>query len=129
MARPKLTTAPINEAIAPRCPHCGGEMWGATVTVEQLMDCWPITSFVCVMDDGHANPGGELVVDCPACGKPSALAFEHRPDGNYIKLVACRTEKDVEFLTGAPYADTQYRAILNYGDVMAVARQQLAGDA
>lgn len=109
MTRPKLTIAPLNEANAPRCPHCGGEMWVATVTVEQLMDCWPITSFVPVMADGYANPSGELVVDCPDCGKPSALAFEHRPDGNYIKFVACRTEKDIEHLTGVPYADTQYR--------------------
>lgn len=95
MTRPRLTSEPIIEGThTPLCPHCGGEMDAATVTLEDLLFHWPPPARIEIGSDGYAHGYQRIVVNCGWCAKPSALAI----DGRRVKLVAMRTEADDRLL-------------------------------
>jgi hypothetical protein len=105
MTKPKMTVTPLTEALVPRCPHCNADMLDAKFTLADLIDGWPATGFVHVDQDGYAHPGDYLEIDCRECGKPVAVTFSQ--DWHYgwkLKLIAARTKKDKEYLTGRPDA-------------------------
>lgn len=91
MARPKMTRSGVDRDAHPRCPHCDASMWDAPTTLSKVMIGYPHDGFVHVDEEGYANPGDYWEVDCPSCHKPSAVVFER---GNWVKLIAARTEAD-----------------------------------
>jgi hypothetical protein len=93
MNRPRIARELLSERQLPGCPHClASKMEDATVTLGQLLDAWPIDGYVATQPDGYAHPNNihTLVVECPSCGKTSAVAI----DGVEVKLIAAVTEKD-----------------------------------
>lgn len=94
MAKPKMTCGDFSDSL--KCPHCGGYVDNAKVSLQDICFHWPISPYVGVLSDGYASPDEHLSLDCPSCEKPIALAFTH----DTIKLVACRTHKDEERLYG-----------------------------
>jgi len=92
--RPRMTIEPLPERSAPPCPHCGGSMDAASITLEDLAEAWPLPERVGVEADGYAHGHQELVVACPSCALPSAVAIDWRN----VKLIAARTEKDDAYL-------------------------------
>jgi len=89
-----MTTEQLPERAAPACPHCGGSMDAATLSLEDLVEAWPLPERVGVGSDGYAHGHQELVVNCPSCDLPSAVAIDWRS----VKLIAARTEKDDAYL-------------------------------
>ena len=61
----------------------------ATVTLDALAGNWPLPAHV-PAPDGYARPALNLTAECPACGKLSAVAFDHAR----MMLVACCTDKE-----------------------------------
>lgn len=94
MARPKMTCGDFSDCL--KCPHCGGYVDDAKVSLQDICFHWPLAAFVKVSDDGYAHPDDYLQFDCSACEKPVAVAFTH----DTVKLIACRTHKDEERLYG-----------------------------
>lgn len=78
------------------CPHCGSDMWEAKTTLGQIAIGWPHSGFAHTREDGYANSGDYLEVDCVDCHKPSAVVF----DSGTMTLIAARTDAD-ERLLGA----------------------------
>lgn len=94
MAKAKMTSEFIHGRAVPICPHCGGQMDEATITLGNMVDVWPMAKHVTVADDGYAyTDERSIIVDCLECLKPSAFAV----DGSNFKLVAARTKRDIEF--------------------------------
>lgn len=111
-AAPDMTPAPQLprdrfglEGDAPKCPWCAADMSEATVTLAQLAEAhhyedlaWaPLTAF-------RQAEHGALVVACPTCQRPSAIALqEGGAEGlnHWTRALAVRTAKDLEFLEGA----------------------------
>lgn len=99
MTKPKMTRA--DDCGTPRCPHRRAEVWGATVTIADLMDFYPFGGMIGVDADGYAHEGEHLTTHCGECRKPVAVGFNPDPETWHdwqIKLVAARTEKDARFL-------------------------------
>lgn len=89
-ARPRMTTEYSHDRTTPRCPHCGGSMDSAGLTLEDLVSAWPFPERVAVEADGYAHGHQALVVTCGWCAAPSAVAV----DWCRVTLIAMRTETD-----------------------------------
>ena len=91
-----------SDLVVPHCPHCDGDAMGeAPITLEQLIDAWPLPEFVPIGSDGCVaakRADEQLVIHCPDCRKPSALSI----DSCVIKLVPARTATDERPLGVAP---------------------------
>jgi len=98
MAAPRISRRFLYERDAPPCPHCGGSMDEATITLENLVAEWPLPAYVDVRDDGYAPSTAGPMVTCPHCARPSALAI----DDPAVKLVAARTAADEAVLGYMP---------------------------
>ena len=97
MTQPIMTQEYLHDRTTPICPHCSGQMYDVTVWLESIVMNWPLPKRIAVEDDGYAYEGQQdVIVECPDCGKPSALAI----DADRVKLVACRTAKDMELVDG-----------------------------
>lgn len=95
--RAKISTEPAWERCVPDCPHCGSDMDGALVRLEDLLTALPIPGWIRTGPDGYAGArNASVIVRCPSCDKPSALAVTDAQ----VKLIACRTEKDERLLGG-----------------------------
>ncbi len=92
--RPRMTTEYSHDRTTPHCPHCDGSMDSSSLTLEELIDAWPLPQKVEVEADGYAHGHQALFVTCGWCALPSAVAFDWRR----VKLVAMRTEKDDAYL-------------------------------
>lgn len=91
-----MTSELLSERHPPDCPHCGDrDMYGAELTLEALLDAWPLPARIEVGPDGYAHGHQELVLSCTSCGAPFAVAIDHAR----VKLVAMRTAKDERYLS------------------------------
>ena len=94
MPKPIMSSEFVDGRTTPCCPHCGGDMCGVTVPLDDLIDAIPFPRYIDVASDGYADESSvALKIDCPECFRPSAVA----QDGMNWKLVACRTAKDRAF--------------------------------
>lgn len=98
MTRPRVSRRFIYESDAPPCPHCGGSMDEATITLEDLVVHWPLPDYVHVREDGYAPSTAGLMVTCRHCDRPAALAISEI----FIKLIAARTAADEALLGHMP---------------------------
>ena len=99
MSAARLATRHLSDRSAPPCPHCGGAMDAATVTLDALVEALPLVAFVATGLDGYASAAiehGALSVDCPSCLRPSAFALDRK----VVKLVAMRTPADERLIGG-----------------------------
>lgn len=95
--KPRMTTGLMTERDTPDCPHCGAHMDEATVSLGELLSGWPLPAHIKVERDGYTWATHNLVLlSCPSCGRPSALAIQPGP-ADTAKLVAARTEKDLAY--------------------------------
>jgi endogenous inhibitor of DNA gyrase (YacG/DUF329 family) len=92
MQRPRVTTAMVWDREAPDCPHCGGEMGEARVSLDDIITHWPLAEWV-QTPGGWADPDRQLTVECPTCQRLSGFAVA-REQGSSHRLVACCTAKD-----------------------------------
>jgi Zn finger protein HypA/HybF involved in hydrogenase expression len=91
MAKPVMTSEMLFEHQMPDCPHCAADMSKATVSLERLLEAWPIESWVATGYDGYVRPLHDyLEVECPHCARPSVMVIHD----HQVKLFAARTEKD-----------------------------------
>lgn len=105
MIDPVMTRESVFENTLPPCPHCGAAMDDATVRLSGLVEearegkrgGWivAIDRHVNVDSGGFADTDtSNLVVECPTCGRPSALVI----DGFDVMLFAARTPIDKRFI-------------------------------
>lgn len=95
MTRARVKSERWADSTTPPCPHCGGDMCGSELTLEDIVEAWPLPHWIAVEADGYAHGYQRLVVICGWCAAPSAVAFTR----DQIKLVAMRTEKDDRYLS------------------------------
>lgn len=98
MGRPKITI--IDADTIPNCPHCGGDLSGATVTVDDLLLHYPFGGWLSIGVDAYAREGEHLTTSCPSCTKPVVMGFEQRkePWNWRAKFAAARTKTDTKHL-------------------------------
>lgn len=99
MSRPRVTQEMSWDRITPACPHCGGDMDGAQVSLGDIIAHWPLAEWV-EAPKGWADPERQLSVQCPSCQRLSGLAVA-RESGSVHRLVACCTAKDRQLMEGA----------------------------
>jgi hypothetical protein len=112
MGKPKMTRADHDGT--PLCPHCGAPLYGATVTIEDLMEHFPFGGRIAIGEDGYAREGEHLTTTCGECLKPVAVGFNSNVEDWYnwqVKLVAARTKKDEEFLNPDPLGQFLSKAV------------------
>lgn len=101
----KAKITKVDEHGTPKCPHCSDPVFSATVTIEALMDHYPLGGWFGIGDDGYAREGEHLTASCGSCHKPFVIGFNDDPETWFqwqIKLGAARTKKDEAYINPDP---------------------------
>lgn len=86
----------------PPCPHCGGDMDGAALTLGELAEA---LGDGCVVNDRSGVMDGHKVEEglrcaCPSCGRESMMAIDERAVGLlHMRLSPFWTEADDRYLS------------------------------
>lgn len=95
---PKATYFSVYASGEITCPHCGADIWEAKTTLGRVAIGWPHSGFAHTRDDGYANAGDYLEVDCTECAKPAAVLFDEKGS---MTLIAARTDADERLVGNA----------------------------
>lgn len=101
MASPQLPPDTLFGDTSSRCPWCAQSVETATVTLEALLNAHEhgVLTFAPRNEDGTADASA-LTTECPNCQRPFMVAMKSWAEGRFLRLIAVRTQADVQWLAG-----------------------------